>query len=253
MGQTKDERYALLIEKVRNSYPSIHQNQLSELGLYWCDDCQEINLWTYWQGRGHLNASVMLVGQDWGSPWDPSSGNTMEQVCMANQGMDYDYLLNNPSITDCNLSELFCHIGFPDIRHPHGELFFTNYILGYRNHGTSGGYRKKWAEHAGEHFRELANIVEPNVILCLGKTTFEGVVGSLNVAERICVGRYNAFIESDKNPVSVVLDGGKMVHVFALAHCGALGTMNRNRGHVKSEDPLEAQKRDWEKIIPYLK
>ena len=56
---TKEAKYTKLIEKVKNSYQS------NPNGLTWCDDCKEINLWTYWQGRGNLNAKILLVGQDW--------------------------------------------------------------------------------------------------------------------------------------------------------------------------------------------
>lgn len=36
--------------------------------LLGCDFCEEINLWSYWEGgRDHLDAKVLLVGQDWGT------------------------------------------------------------------------------------------------------------------------------------------------------------------------------------------
>ena len=251
MDKTKAERYTSLIDRVKDSYPSIQNDDMDELRLFWCDDCREINLWTYWQGRKQLDASIVLVGQDWGSPWDKSSCNTMEQIRLANQGLEYDYLHGNPSITDQRLTELFYQLGY-DIRKPCEDLFFTNYISGYRNRGLSGGFKRDWAEHDKAYFRELINIIEPRVVLCLGKATFEGVIRSLKPDNGIRVGRYNSFVEGSGNPVSVVLDNGEIVRVFALAHCGALGTMNRNRGCPKTEDILEVQKRDWKKIIPYL-
>ena len=251
MTQSKAERYAALISKVKKSYPSIQDGDTCEVKLFWCDACQEINLWTYWQGRNNLDASIMLVGQDWGSPWDKTSEHTMEQIRLANQGLEYDYLHDNPSITDQRLTELFGHLGY-DIRKPCDDLFFTNYILGYRNHGLTGGFKRDWAEHDKAYFRELVNIIEPRVVLCLGRSTFEGVIRSLQPAGSVRVGRYNSFVESENNPVPVVLDSGWAAHVFALAHCGALGTMNRNRGYPKTGDILVVQKRDWKKIIPYL-
>ena len=248
---SKEERYASLIDKVKMSYPSIRDEDSREVKLFWCDACREINLWTYWQGRNNLDASIMLAGQDWGSPWDDSSASTMAQIDRANRGLEYDYLHDNPSITDQRLTELFGHLGY-DIRKLCDDLFFTNYILGYRNRGLSGGFKRDWAEHDKMYFRELVNIIEPRVVLCLGKSTFEGVIRSLQPAGSVRVGRYNSFIESANNPVTVILDSGKTVCVFALAHCGALGTMNRNRGYPKTGDILEVQKRDWQKIIPHL-
>ena len=70
--QSKAGRYAALISKVQKSYPSIRDGDTCEVKLFWCDACQEINLWTYWQGRNNLDASIMLVGQD-------SRGNTRER------------------------------------------------------------------------------------------------------------------------------------------------------------------------------
>lgn len=252
MGITKQQQYQNLISKVRDRYQSYcPDEQHDELRLCWCDDCQEINLWTYWQGRNQLNVQIMLVGQDWGSPWDESAKNTMEQIRLANEGLPYDYLHNNPSITDDRLIKLFREIGY-EIRYPCEGVFFTNYVLGYRNKGLSGGYRKAWAEQDKGYFCELANIVEPKVILCLARSTFEGVLSAFAIKPRPAIGNYNRFIESERNPVAVTLKNGKKVYVFALAHCGALGTLNRNRGYEKNEDILAIQKRDWKRIIPYL-
>ena len=60
---------------------------------------------------------------------------------------------------------------------------------------------------------------------------------------------YNRVIESEKNPVVVKLSDGMPVYVFALAHCGVMGTLNRNRG---SGDKLllSRQKNDWARVLP---
>ena len=175
----------------------------------------------------------------------------MDQIRIANMGLNYDYLHDNPSITDQRLITLFREIGL-EVRYPCEGVFFTNFILGYRNKGLSGGYQKSWADHDKGYFRELANIVEPKVVLCLARSTFEGVLSAFDIKLRPVIGNYNQFIESSRNPVSVKLDSGKEIHIFALAHCGALGTLNRNRGKDKSKDVLEFQKQDWKRILPYL-
>ena len=77
----------------------------------------------------------MLVGQDWGCPWDEGSHNIMSQIALANRGEEYQYLERNPSVTDNRLIRLFQEIGYEDISQPNPELFFTNFILGYRNKG----------------------------------------------------------------------------------------------------------------------
>ena len=245
----KQKRYDCLIEKVKTSYPSRDPyDNGKELRLYWCEDCEEINLWTYWQGRGNLDAKIMLVGQDWGCPWDVEYLPTLEQVRKANKKQEYDYLNNNPSPTDNNLARLFSELGY-DIGKQCPELFFTNFILGYRAKGFSGGYKNSWAEHDKVYFKELANIIEPNVILCLGRSTFEGVLSAFDTNPPIRIKSFNTFIESPNNPVPVTLENGKTAYVFALSHCGAMGTLNRNG---KKSADLDKQLEDWRKIKAYL-
>ena len=79
--------------------------------LTWYDNCEEINLWTYWQGRGSLEAKIMLVGQDWGSPAD-ASDHYMAQFAEINAGSRSSYYLDGASITDSNLIKLFSSIGY---------------------------------------------------------------------------------------------------------------------------------------------
>lgn len=59
---SKEIQYQELIADVQKAYLSESRE------LRWCEECKEINLWAYWQGRGHLDADIMLVGQDWGCP-----------------------------------------------------------------------------------------------------------------------------------------------------------------------------------------
>lgn len=245
----KQAMYQGLINRVRASYPPRNVAYSGkDTQLYWCEDCEEINLWTYWQGRNHLDARIMLVGQDWGCPWDADYLPTIEQVKKANLGCKYDYLNNNPSPTDANLARLFRELGY-DITRSCPDLFFTNLILGYRTKGFSGGYKREWAEHDTGFFKELADIIAPIVILCLGRSTFEGVLSALDVSQTAPTKDYNAFIESQANPVAVTLKDGKTAYVFALAHCGAMGTLNRNG---KKSTDLNNQLEDWRRIRAYL-
>lgn len=249
MTDNKLTKYHDLIERVKSSYPAHDPvDKSEELRLYWCDDCKEINLWTYWQGRGNLDAKIMLVGQDWGCPWDDDYQPTMEQIRKANLNDEYNYLNNNPSPTDANLARLFHELGY-DITRPCPELFFTNFILGYRSKGLSGGYKNAWAAHDKVYFKELADIIEPKVILCLGRSTFEGVRSAFGMALPSRIKDYNTFIESPNNPVSVTLENGKTTYIFALAHCGAMGTLNRNG---KKSTDLNKQLEDWKRIKTYL-
>ena len=247
-------RYQRLIAEVQESYPRLSEKSVRDsLQLFWCEACEkEINLWTYWQGHNNLDAKIMLVGQDWGSAFDDSTQTTINQIELANQDKPYHYMEDNQSITDKHLIELFGILNYPDIREPNRDLFFTNFVLGYRSKGFSGKFHKEWITHDRAFFNELVQIVEPSVILCLGRITFEAVISIFYKTDRIRIRNYNSFIESEDNPVKIVLDSGKTAHVFALAHCGALGTMNRNRQKGPMKDKLQIQKEDWSRVLPYL-
>lgn len=253
MDDSREKQYRNLIDDVASHYPPYDPNLFkNSIELFWYEGCHEINLWTYWQGRNNLNAKIMLVGQDWGSAWDGGAdcNACISNIQKANAGLPYQYLDGNNNPTDSNLLQLFRHIGF-NITVPHPDLFFTNFVLGYRSKGLTGSFNYGWIRDCKEYFFRLANIVEPQVILCLGRSTFEGVLSAFGM--RLKIKSYNRFIESAENPVAVTLQNGQTVFLFALAHCGALGTLNRNRGKGKLDDKLSVQYHDWERIPQYLK
>ncbi|MBR4579016.1 MAG: hypothetical protein IKO22_05345 [Oscillospiraceae bacterium] len=250
----KKEQYQALIADVKRFY--VDQERLHNhepLYLTWYDDCEEINLWTYWQGRGNLDARIMLVGQDWGSP-AACSPDYMRQFTEINKGKQPRYWLDGSSITDNNLISLFSSIGF-DVSNGaprNRDLFFTNFVLGYRNIGFSGGFKQKWLRENKTFFFRLTSIIEPEIIICLGRNAFRGVMMAFNHKAKIR--RYNDFITGPDNPVEVSFPSGKIAYVFAEAHCGAMGTLNRKR--LKDTDELtglELQKKDWLRIEDYLK
>lgn len=109
--------------------------------------------------------------------------------------------------------------------------------------------KKAWEKHDKGYFKELTDIIQPRVILCLGKSTFEGVLSAFGAKPPCSITDYNEFIERTHNPVPVTLENGNTAYVFALAHCGAMGTLNRNR---KKSTDLTNQIEDWRKVIPYL-
>lgn len=252
---TNNDRYQQLITDVRADYlhrEPVRGNDIP--ALQWCDDCREINLWTYWQGS--LDAKIMLVGQDWGSPWDEVSSATMERIRRVNNGAEEVFFPvltgKNVNPTDSNLKELF-HVLNYDITNKEQDLFFTNFILGYREHGTSGGFRQQWVRDDALYFKRLAEIIEPETIICLGKNPFEGVMFALTGKTERVQG-FNRFLDSGENYRTAALPSGKSVRVYAVAHCGTIGTMNRNRGK-KAEDgsnlssrDISVQMQDWQQI-----
>ena len=250
---SKEQRYRKLIEDAKKDYES-RPRSCNSKGVYltWNEECKEINFWTYWQGIGNYDASIMLVGQDWGASEPESS--VIRNIKEINRGLREDYERDPGSITDDNLCSLFSVLGF-DISKRCEELFFTNFILGYRSDGLSGNVLREWLLYDAPFFARLVNIIEPKVLICLGRDTFESV-------RYACTGRmkhiygFNRFIESSDNPVTIPLQSGKTLTVFAEAHCGRMGTLNRNRtrkdGKLSSNCSLDLQMEDWKRIIPYL-
>lgn len=255
----KQIRYERLIEKIRRKYINgVSHSEKSDLILQWYDECKEINLWTYWQGRGHLDTTkILLVGQDWGCAWGSDDCKALPYVDLMNQGKCVRYMSeDNASKTNNNLRKLFGVLGYDifatdEEDEKNKELFFTNLITGYRNRGTSGNLECYWIdEETQQHFRELVEILEPEVILCLGRMTYEGVLKSIGIREHI--DNYNDYIDMRiQNPIEEYI-GGKRISIYPLAHCGALGTLNRNKAKGCNTGGLEKQMDDWRCIAERL-
>ena len=230
---SKEEKYQELVCDVRQFYQSLPEPE-QNIYLRWCNDCQKhINLWSYWQSS--LDARIMVVGQDWGCP---EESTVLENIRAINEGTEREYHVDPDSITDRNLCTLLNSIGFP-AEENNPDLFFTNLALGYRNRGLTGGFRQSWIRKCEPFFRRLVDIVEPRVIICLGRNVFVGVTRAME--KKVRIGRYNEFIESAENPVEA---DGRMI--FAEAHCGYFGTINRARD--REENGMELQIEDWKRI-----
>ncbi len=224
--------------------------------------CDEINLWSYWQGRGVYHPNIMLIGQDWGCPFSSKNAGIVERIykCKTqpvNPEEDrtcyyFDDLNENSFVfkTDTNLAELFrsLDMGYDDLLHVrYDDLFFTNVCLGYRSNGNSGNFKKSWIAEVEKYvYPKLIDVLQPKVIICLGKETYESFLKTMEVKDSRDRSDYNQFIEANNlKPYEI-----KNIPIFAFAHCGSMGTLNRNNGENSS---LDIQKSDWGHIKKYLK
>lgn len=241
---SKNGAYQKLIDQVRESY------QTEPGSLKWYEGCREINLWTSWQGRGSLDAQIMPVGQDWGCPWDKDAAKEAGNIRRMNAGEQVPYMRGNDNPADQNIALLFQEIGYEMISHDdkNKELFFPNFVLGYRAKGISDGFQKNWAKHDAPFFKSLVEIIQPESILCLRRDTFGSLLMAFEQSLPAPMHSYNRFIESNRNPVTVLLPTQQPMRVFAPAHCGKPGTTNRNRGR-QGKHSLQCQIDDWRKII----
>ena len=245
--ESKIARYNNLVQRIKNDTKVLQEtNSMNENYLTACDSCDEVNLWTYWQGgKQCLDANILLVGQDWGPLHTKEADAILTEIqnVKDHAAENCTYYVKGVSKTDDNLVELFKSIGYHIDTKKYKQLFFTNYIVGYRNKGLTGSMQPNWTKKCDTYFQELLDIIQPKVILCLGRKVFDWVLKDLN--EEKVKGPYNKVVEaSNKNPVKVML-GDQTCFVFPLAHCGALGTNNRNKGKEKKEDKLFWQKQDW--------
>ena len=81
-----------------------------------------------------------------------------------------------------------------------------------------------------------------------------GILGAGAIAARIadCLNELSGF-----TPYAIASRDEAKATAFAVAHCGIIGTMNRNRadkaGNLVSSHNLDRQTEDWKRIKAYLK
>lgn len=139
----KAVQYTNLIKDVRDDYLN-NPRKNSKIELKWCESetekdlCQEINLWTYWQGRQYAKdepeIKILLLGQDWGNPYNYNM-ETVKNIRKLNQGITDTQYLDNCDLTlrevttDKNLVELFKSIGYPQIDKKDIQICFSVIFL----------------------------------------------------------------------------------------------------------------------------
>lgn len=241
-------------ESIRNSAKDFYTNPNNgcSIPMTWCDACEEINLWTYWQGLGYEHKSpkpqidVLVVGQDWGN----LKGNSqqLENIRKINASMsdgkepvqyfDGINIEKAKFITDCNLCRLFYEVFKYDIlNNRYDNLFFTNFCLGYRIGKSTGGMSLSQMENDKDRFKELVDELKPKAIACLGKLTYESVVCALT-GQRLKINGYNRYLNDyQKNNGLISYNSCK---IYPMAHPGRWGEKNRG-GFIKL-------KTDWENL-----
>ncbi len=238
-----------------------------------CDFCDEVNLWTYWQGRNHLNASILVVGQDWGNLNDDQEA--IINIKKMNNKEEVEYIRVNPSKndTDQNLIKLFQSIGY-NIQSNQKELFFTNIYPLYRPKDSkiTSGFKSTWlTKEMEEHFKRLVHIIKPDIIVCLGFETYKAVgkslLGKYAFIDRNTENFSTAIKEFFSNPLIVETSDYTKSLILATPHPGSYGVKNRNQ-YFKNQiedtkkkkelenklkkDPLFFLKEDWKNIKKYI-
>ena len=215
----------------------------------------EVNAWTYWQGFGVRNPNVMIVGQDWGSL---SGGKKFfDAIDEMQDGISdgkVQYFKYNPEIdedkgefaTDQNLAKCLSIINYGDVLHTmYQDLFFTNFVPGYRKESKStGGFKTSWVtQQVKQDFKDLITVLRPKGIICLGKDTFKQACLAYGVRGVFKGECWNDFLDGMKEPVHIIDEQGMDVYIFASAHPGYFGMKN------SGEDKVYG---DWKRINKWM-
>jgi DNA polymerase len=194
-------------------------------------DSDEIGPWSRWQGN--LDADIVVVGQDWGGTgywhrWegrDEPSGNE----------------------TNENLQKLLAHIGIHVGRPREAQehiAFFTNLILCLKEGNLQAPVTDNWFKNCSTHFfKPLIEIINPKVILALGKKPSEFILDVFAVAYS-----KNAKLAALMDDAPYQLNHSTVF--FPLYHCGARGVKINRRSC--TDDPLSRHKSDWAKVKAWL-
>lgn len=263
----RKSEYEILCNEVNTAYQELEkENEANSNGKTYMrafPACKEINLWTYWQGYNAMAPKILVVGQDFGCPFGSAFGNEADYLKVIHKtqqdgGLYYFEIFGDKkkSTTDENLAELLRSLGrgYDNvIGQRYDDIFFTNICLGYRNDGNSGGFKNSWITNIEKKaYPKLLEILKPKVIICLGQQTYDYFLKVMEMKDTRNRSNFNQFLEKNcKNPFKV-----KDIPVFAVAHCGVMGTLNRNRakcrGNEKVTTNLDVQIEDWSYIKRYL-
>lgn len=228
---------------------------------------KEINAWTYWQGIGVRHPRVMVLGQDWGSfqvekkyfsaiEKELASGISEDEKIFSFKKIRGILENNRDFDTDKNLAEGLARIKIHgespylhvrDEKYP--DLFFTNLIPGYRvSEKNTGGFKASWiTEQVRCDFKELLNVLQPKIVICLGKNTFIQAAKIYNHKNPLTGTNWNAYLNSDFEPIKITVDSHSNVSTFLypMAHPGYLGKRNR-------EKSVNSMYDDWERLGAWM-
>ncbi len=245
--------YDELVKKINEK--SYHEDFDIKKGL----PLQEINAWTYWQGVGVRNPKIMIVGQDWGNIEKAKKYFYAIEEMMTegvNHHDDVCYFKYVPKVnsggkdfaTDLNLANGLKYLGYKDVlRKRYPDLFFTNLIPGYRkNDKSTGGFKSSWiTTEVKEDFRGLIELLQPQVVICLGRDTFKHATRIMGIKNVFGKMSWNDYLNKQNKPVEIKLASGKISFFFAMPHPGYFGVYNRSKCGQIIDD-------DWKKVGEWM-
>jgi DNA polymerase len=229
---TKEAHYAALVSRRKAYDPKpfgLENPAWIAEGAY---DSDHIGPWTRW--AHDLDASVMVVGQDWGDA----------RYFIENKGLDK---AGNP--TNEALASLLASIGRPvppipcqlaadDADRGICGVWLTNACLWLKGGGMSAPVKREWfGEHSAEFLHAQVELVEPRVVVALGSHAYDCLMAAYGVPAR--GGPFRLVVER-RSGVRV----NAQTVVVGVYHCGA-----RIQNTVRS---IDQQLNDWTRLKPLL-
>lgn len=249
------------------------KNGDSLFDLIWCKGLiEEINLWTYWQGRGIDNPEVMIIGQDFGTCYDESNVDFYDR-CIKSRFDEKDEIsgsyIKRIKTDDKNKTDnMLLRLTKEGLGKEYGadipsnsRLFMTNACLGYRSgNKISGGDLSVYIKHDSRYIAKLIEIKKPKVVICLGTDTYFNLVGSFIQDKKVIKSLAQDFWQSldEGSNYQDVFIGDNPVRFFGVSHTGQNGAINRIRGKsIEKGDKINTATKlmieDWKRIGFYLK
>jgi len=187
-------------------------------------DSDHAGPWSRWQGN--LDAQLMVVGQDWGTPLD----------FVRQDGHEGPHSPTNLALVEL-VATAGIRIGAPGLASGRNITFFTNAILCLKSSegGLQGRVQPAWFVNCATFLRRQIEIVSPRVVVGLGERAYRTVLRSFGILP----GAFRAEVERANGRS---LPNGS--RPFAVYHCGAW-IQHTHR-------PLDLQKLDWMRLRPYL-
>jgi uracil-DNA glycosylase family 4 len=187
-------------------------------------DSEQIGPWSRWQGN--LNAKLMVVGQDWGTP------------TYFSKWKGFDNPKNN---TNLNLMKLLKSIG-SDIapvlcRDQIGQLFFTNAILCLKPGNLQSEVETEWFMNCRKFLIRQIEIIRPQVVVALGERAFYSILATFDKSYKRQ--KYGTTVDAVGTAGGIKLFKG--TRLFPVYHCGQKIINFRTRS-------WEEQLSDWKRI-----
>ena len=189
-------------------------------------DSSHIGPWSRWQGN--LDAKLMVVGQDWGTP----------KYFLDWKGFD------NPKNDTCvNLMTLLSSVGInipkPSNVEQDGEIFLTNAILCLKPGNLQDPVEDAWFQNCGKRFlKPLIQTVKPKVLVALGEKAHITISEAWDIPY-VRPKTYGILVERVGKSGGIKLPNG--VLLFPVYHCGTKVINTGTR-------PLAKQLTDWKPI-----